>query len=80
MPTTIYDSSLITKLKGSKAESYSFVTRQSGVNPTTSYGPTLGIWDQSIVNVVKLGKMSEIRKCDGGYNVFPGCPCDRTSS
>lgn len=80
MSATIYDSSLLTKLKSSKTESKSFITRQSGPNPTTSYGPALGIWDQSIVNEVKLGQMTEIRKCNGGYITFNGCPCNSNTS
>ncbi len=74
MPTTVYDSSLITALKRSKVESYSFITRQSGPNPTTSYGPTLGIWDQSIINVVKIGQMYEVKKVEGCIQYVGGCP------
>lgn len=80
MSATIYDSSLLTRLKASKTESKSFITRQSGPNPTTSYGPALGIWDQSIVNDVKIGQMTEFRKCNGSYVTFNGCPCNLTSS
>ncbi len=78
MPTTIYDSSLLTKLKSSKYTSGSFLTRQGAPNFTTSYGSPLGIYDQSIMNPVKIGQMSEIKKCNGGYNIYPGCPCNKT--
>ena len=77
MPTTIYDSSLITKRRGDKAESGSFVNRITNpTNPNTGYAPALGIWDQSIINTVKQGNMPYYRKGDGGCTtVNNGCPC-----
>ena len=83
MPTTIYDSSLITQRRRDKATSGSFVTRISPWNngaatnqPTTSYGPMLGIYDQSIVNTVKNGNMKYYSKTEGGcVSVNNGCPC-----
>ncbi len=74
MPTTIYDSSLITKLRSSKVTSQNFTTRLSGPNPTTSYGPTLGIYDQSIINNVKIGNMYEVKKVEGCIQYVGGCP------
>ena len=83
MPTTIYDSSLITQRRKDKAESGSFISRISPWNssnatnqPTTGYAPLLGIYDQSIINTVKNGNMPFYRKGAGGYiTVNNGCPC-----
>jgi hypothetical protein len=77
MPTTIYDSSLITQRRKAKAESESFINRiQNATNPSTGYAPRLGIYDQSIINTVKMGQMKEYRKNEGGCTtVNDGCPC-----
>ena len=82
MPTTIYDSSLITQRRRAKAESGSFISRISPWNsnttnqPNTGYAPMLGVWDQSIINTVKNGTMTFYRKGDGGCTtVNNGCPC-----
>jgi hypothetical protein len=78
MPTTIYDSSLITKRRQMKAESGNFINRIQPVvgQPNTGYGPALGIWDQSIINDVKNGQMKYYRKGEGGCTtVNNGCPC-----
>jgi hypothetical protein len=77
MPTTIYDSSLITQRRKAKAESESFINRiQNTTNPSTGYAPRLGIYDQSIINTVKMGQMKEYRKNDGACEtVNNGCPC-----
>ena len=88
MPTTIYDSSLITQRRRAKAESGSFITRISPWNnraatnqPTTGYAPLLGIYDQSIINTVKNGNMTMYRKSDGGcVMVNNGCPCQPLSA
>jgi hypothetical protein len=89
MPTTIYDSSLLTKRRMEKAQSGNFIGRiQNGVNSTTGYAPALGIYDQSIINNVKLGQMTDIKKCGGSYinangqsvaayAVDTGCPCNQ---
>lgn len=78
MPTTIYDSSQITKRRAEKTISGSFITRiQNPTNPNTGYAPMLGISQQSIINAVKTGQMTEYRKNDGGCtNVSVGCPCN----
>ena len=77
MPTTIYDSSLITKRRQMKAESGNFINRiQNPVQPNTGYAPALGIWDQSIINDVKNGQMVYYRKGTGGCTTIDnGCPC-----
>jgi|688.fasta_scaffold1452910_1 hypothetical protein len=96
MPTTIYDSSLITQRRRTTTESGSFIGRISPWNvqglsstspaypininvntqPNTGYAPALGIYDQSIINIVKNGKMAFFRKNDGGCTtVSGGCPC-----
>jgi hypothetical protein len=62
MPTTIYDSSLITQRRKNTTISGSFINRiQSITNPTTSYGPLLGISQSSIINSVITGQMTEYR-------------------
>lgn len=86
MPTTIYDSSLITQRRRVKAESGSFINRISPWNtppantstnqPNTGYAPALGIWDQSIINSVKNGQMKYYRKGEGCTTVSNGCPCE----
>ena len=77
MPTTIYDSSLITQRRRVKAESGSFLNRiQNYANPNTGYGPALGIYDQSIINTVKIGNMKYYRKGENGCTTINnGCPC-----
>jgi hypothetical protein len=77
MPTAIYDSSLITKRNQSKAISGSFINRiENPINPTTSYGPLAGIYDQSIVNSVNNGHMTEYRRNEGNCTILnAGCPC-----
>jgi hypothetical protein len=96
MPTTIYDSSLITQRRRAKAESGSFISRISPWNvlpagqsyvqtpqnqPNTGYAPRLGIYDQSIINQVKNGNMIMYRKGDGGLvSVSNGCPCQPLQS
>jgi hypothetical protein len=78
MPTTIYDASQITKRRGEKATSGSFIRRiQNPTDPTTGSAPLLGISSQSIINAVKTGQMTEYRKNDGGcVSISPGCPCN----
>jgi hypothetical protein len=86
MPTTIYDSSLITQRRRATTISGSFINRISPWNtppagsntnqPTTGSAPYLGIYDQSIINTVKNGNMPFYRKNDAGCtNVSNGCPC-----
>jgi hypothetical protein len=79
MPTTIYDCSLITKRRGDKATSGSFINRSNGMNGTVqlspSYGSLLGIYDQSILNAVKCGRMTTYTESPGGITtVDSGCP------
>jgi len=76
MPTTVYDSSLITQRRQVKVESGSFLSRLASNN--TSYAPALGIWDQSIVNAVKNGQMKYYRKGEGSTTISNGCPCNET--
>jgi hypothetical protein len=81
MPTTIYDSSLITQRHKAKAESDSFLSRiQNPVNPTTSYGLLAGIYDQSIINSVNNGQMKFFRKAEGCTVISNGCPCPPLSN
>lgn len=84
MPTTIYDSSLLTQRRRMKAESGSFIRRiqdpqsngTSGSNVTTGYAPLLGIYDQSIINTVRSGNMKFYQKNSSGCTVINnGCPC-----
>ncbi len=91
MPTTIYDSSLITQRRRATAISGSFINRISPWNtpptgsntnqPTTGSAPYLGIYDQSIINTVKNGNMPFYRKNDAGCtNISNGCPCPSAAS
>jgi hypothetical protein len=77
MPTTIYDSSLLTQRRGSKAQSGNFINRiQNYADPTTGYAPALGIYDQSAINAVRNGQMKYYRKGEGGITIVSnGCPC-----
>lgn len=62
MPTTIYDSSLITQRRKNTTISGSFINRiQSITNLTTGYSPLLGISKQSIINKIITGQMTEYR-------------------
>jgi hypothetical protein len=77
MPTTIYDSSLLTQRRAVKAASGNFIRRiQNGNQSTTGYAPLLGIYDQSIINAVKSGNMTFYQKNSSGcVQVNNGCPC-----
>ncbi len=77
----MYDSSFLTKRRRDKAISDSFLNRiQSATNPNTGSAPLLGISQQSIINHVNMGQMSQYRKSDGGCTlVSPGCPCGPAS-
>ena len=90
MPTTIYDSSLITQRRRDTTTSGSFISRISPWNippsgtstnqPTTGSAPLLGIYDQSIINTVKNGNMKYYTKTEGGIvDINNGCPCPPSS-
>lgn len=72
------DASQITKRLQNKTISASFINRLNLNNPP--YGMPLGIYDNSILLNVKQGLMSDIRKCNGSYNIDIGCPCGNVSS
>jgi hypothetical protein len=72
MPT-VYDSSYITQRNRDKAISGSFVNR---IQNTTGSAPLLGISDQSIINSVNTGQMTQYRKSNGYVSVNSGCPCN----
>jgi hypothetical protein len=82
MPTTIYDSSLITKRIQNKTIANSFINRiQNGNNSTTGSAPIIGIMEQSIINSVKSGQMIDFRKNEGGcVTINRGCPCNQPTS
>jgi len=76
MPTTIYDSSLITKRKQNRTIANSFLTRiQNPTNPSSGSAPLLGITEQSIINEVHTGQMTSYRRSDGCTFISRGCPC-----
>jgi hypothetical protein len=76
MPTAIYDCSLITSRERVKVTTNSFINRiQNQSNPTTSYGPMLGIYDSSIINSINNGQMKYFRRNQGCNTVDNGCPC-----
>ena len=76
MPTTIYDSSLLTQRRQYKAQSGNFINRiQNPARPTTGYAPLLGIYDQSAINHVKSGQMRFYQRNEGCTSINNGCPC-----
>jgi hypothetical protein len=76
MPTTIYDSFIITQRIQNKTIADSFINRiQSQTNPTTGSAPALGITSASIINSVEEGQQKDIRKNYGCTTVNAGCPC-----
>ena len=77
MPTTIYDSSLLTQRRGAKATSGSFINRITNpINPQTGSAPLLGISQQSIINTVRVGNMPFFQRTVGGCTTIDnGCPC-----
>lgn len=77
MNSAMYDSSFLTERKRDKAISDSFLGRiQNQTNPTTGSAPLLGITEQSIINHVRVGQMTQYQKKDGGCTIItPGCPC-----
>jgi hypothetical protein len=81
MPTTIYDSFIITQRIQNKTIADSFINRiQSQTNPTTGSAPALGITSASIINSVEEGQQKDIRKNYGCTTVNAGCPCALTTS
>jgi len=77
MPTTIYDSSLLTQRRKIKAETGDFMNRIQ--NSNTGCGPR-GIYDQSQITMMSMGRMKYFRKDVGCTNVSNGCPCTPLSS
>lgn len=76
MPTTIYDSSLLTQRRKQKAESGAYINAvANNTNPNVTYTRPLGIVDQSIVNNIKRGQMVYYRKSNGIIAADNGCPC-----
>lgn len=85
MPTRIYDSSQLTKRRGEKAVAGSFLTRMyppisattgnSAVQPQRGSAPRLGDLDNSIMNVVRSGHMTEFTRSTGCTIISAGCPC-----
>ena len=62
---TYYSCSYITERRRDTTISSSFINRIQNVNPTTGSAPYLGITNQSIINTVKNGQMTQYRKNDG---------------
>jgi|LauGreDrversion4_2_1035121.scaffolds.fasta_scaffold11116_3 hypothetical protein len=76
MSPTIYDSSLLTQRRKMKVEAGAFLNRIQGSPSTTGYAPRLGIYDQSIINTIKMGNMPFYKKKSTGcVEVSNGCPC-----
>lgn len=76
MPTTIYDSSLLTQRRQAKTIANSFLQRlntDSPVNNTNSFSSPTGIWSDSILNEVATGSMTMYRKSDGGAVCISPC-------
>ena len=81
MNSAMYDSSFLTERKRDKAISDSFLSRiQNETNPTKGSAPLLGITEQSIINHVRMGQMTQYQKKDGGCTLVSlGCPCGPAS-
>ena len=81
MNSAMYDSSFLTERKRDKAISDSFLSRiQNETNPTKGSAPLLGITEQSIINHVRMGQMTQYQKEDGGCTLVSlGCPCGPAS-
>jgi hypothetical protein len=82
MPTTVYDSSLVTKRRRDKEVASGIASRmESPTNPKAGFEPLLGIREQSIFNQIKTGNIAFYRKTMGGNVIVdPGCPCESSSS
>jgi hypothetical protein len=78
MPTRVYDSSQITKRAGQKAIAGSFLNRlnpPNGGTPQQSFGLVSGVYDNSIMNAVKTGHMTEYTRYPTCVAISTGCPC-----
>ncbi len=76
MPTTIFDSSLITQRNKNKTIANSFISRIQNPSPVNGSAPLLGITEQSLINSVVNGQSIFYRKTDSGCtSVNLGCPC-----
>ena len=76
MPTTIFDSSLITQRNKNKAIANSFISRIQNPSPVNGSAPLLGITEQSLINSVVNGQITYYRKNNSGYTTINlGCPC-----
>jgi hypothetical protein len=74
MPTTVYDSSLLTKRKMAKVNSYDFNTRIA--NGKSGFNPQMGNYDASSVPVVDYGNVRTYTKIlSGCVQINNGCPC-----
>jgi hypothetical protein len=81
MPTTIFDSSLITQRNKNKAIANSFISRIQNPSPVNGSAPILGISEQSLINSVINGQSTYYRKTNNGYtSVNLGCPCSIQSN
>lgn len=79
MPTTIYDSSALTKRAHDKAVAGNFVRRLQ--SNQTGYTTPIGIYDQSVINTVQTGQMRQFTKNSSGVTVVNnGCPCNPLTS
>jgi len=79
MPNRIFDASQITKRRTERAIAGSFLTRlyppPNTIESQTGYGPLLGIYDSSIMNIVKSGNMTQYTRYPNCIGISPGCPC-----
>lgn len=80
MPTTIFDSSQLTKRRGDKAIANSFLTRMGFPNNLPGSAPYLGITSNSIMNAVKSGSMTQYTRYPTCVAISPGCPCPQTNA
>lgn len=79
MPTTIYDSSLLTQRRAAKAVSGNYLTRLQ--NNQQGFATPVGIYDQSVINSVRTGQMKSYRKNEAAImQVNNGCPCPPLSA
>ena len=69
----IYDASALTLRRAQQAAAGGFYNQQNSIGWGSR--PTVGIKDSSIMNLVRVGGMTEITRYPTCIGISPGCPC-----